>query len=1136
MKSSKVQDKYTENINILLREVTHYKHANFKKETRNIIKIKHFLKYFESCNNSFMNTPLDLLWSPNYLTPKFLEDISVYEYNEIIPLIIQLLIGDFKNTIKKKKLVNLKEKNQKLCSFYFLPINKNDNIFFCLCLEGTFYLSSTMHFLSVSRNWDFEDVGKEFLEKLNNNKNFPLIDYDKNGIYLVDEILFSHKEKDGANERIICYPLRKINIKNNTIFSKTYVHKKEIVLFKDADDFKDNELNESIISQIEDNQYENIIISAIEGDVLGCQLSTQEKSFVKDSDTFIISGRPGTGKTTVILFKLFSIYFNYELKKNLWLKNEKRRNNLKNEIKNSQNKIKNDNKTTESLRVVFTSLSQHLCEKQKNIFEEIMVNKMEEIKPFYSPVSSHLLKTMSSFRNLSKYPIFANFRKIMFMIDGSLTFQFFSRLNLDIYEGDHDTEYFYSKDYKYEVNQYSSNQNYKYINFFYRNPVFVNVIELKESNERTFIKFYEEFLLKRKKIPLADTLYKLNLNPLEIYAQLISVIKGSYSSHLYMNNCISKEDYKLKGRKITDLPNLDDIYDVCMLYEEYKKGKYFDIQDLVNFLIRQVKLEFKDIKLIDYLFLDEIQDLTISQVYLLALVSKHCKIYAGDTCQTISKINRFRFSELKNIFYNFSKVIPNYPKVNEAYLNLNYRLNSKILSLSTFMAYLMKILFPNTIDKFQDDFSIKIIERKPIYLNNINLIIDKISNNQQNNNARDYTLTANHCFIYNDEKDGDNLNQLYGDNIYKLNVEQSKGLEFELVISYNFFSSSKFQGLWNKIFSNIEGEKNNSINSSSVIKLNNILRQEKIQNLIETLNLKNIYSNLQDIEKKIVDELKNFVYPKELNNSYDKHEIFEFCSELKKFYVVITRPKTFLVFYENNLNRDRSGFYKFMNSNNINLIDYEDNNNNSQSNFLNEINMYFKNINLIVESHDNLRIIGNTEFKEGHYSRASFLYKKANHQILALISEVFNLKEILDEEINLSDSNKIELNNLNNEIVNKASKLIEIQESTGLQSLIEEDENAININDIYEQIINYNGKSLINLNRYDEAIELYMRYGLKYNVGMIYYKYKEEYQLSFRYFNEIGNYKFALKSLIKTNDYKKAFDYTNKIASFLFII
>ena len=278
----------------------------------------------------------------------------------------------------------------------------------------------------------------------------------------------------------------------------------------------------------------------------------------------------------------------------------------------------------------------------------------------------------------------------------------------------------------------------------------MNVVKLQESNENIFVEFYKRFLSQRKIIPLAQNLFDLNLNPLEIYAQLISIIKGSYSSHLYMNNCISKEDYKKKGRKITDLPNLDEIYDICMKYEEYKNGKYFDIQDLVNFLIRQVKLELKNVKLIDYLFIDEIQDLSVSQIYLLILVSKYCKVYAGDTCQTISKINRFRFSELNNIFYNFGKIIENYPKINNAYLCLNYRLNSKILRLSTFMAYLMKLLFPNTLDKFQDDFSIKIIEQKPIIVNDLKFIVDNIKNNQsKKDNKEDYTLAANHCFIYN---------------------------------------------------------------------------------------------------------------------------------------------------------------------------------------------------------------------------------------------------------------------------------------------------------------------------------------------------------------------------------------------------
>ena len=118
-KLSKLQSKYDENLSTLYREVTNYKHTYFKKETRKVIKIKHFLKYFESCNNSFMNTPLDLVWNNNYLTPNFLEDISSVEYNDIIPLIIQLLIGDFQNTIKKKKLGFEKTKSKNMFFLFF---------------------------------------------------------------------------------------------------------------------------------------------------------------------------------------------------------------------------------------------------------------------------------------------------------------------------------------------------------------------------------------------------------------------------------------------------------------------------------------------------------------------------------------------------------------------------------------------------------------------------------------------------------------------------------------------------------------------------------------------------------------------------------------------------------------------------------------------------------------------------------------------------------------------------------------------------------------------------------------------------------------------------------------------------------
>jgi len=226
-KLQKAKSKYEENLLLLEREVKNYKHDNFKKETRNIIKVKHFLKYFESCNNSFMNTPLNLVWPFNYLTQEFLDDISYLEYDDIIPKILQLLMGDFNGATKKKKLVNLRDPNQKICSFYFLPIkpNSNDNILFCLCLEGEFCPSASIHFLSISSNWNYEEIAEDFLKKINNDNNFPLVEFDKNGLILVDELLFSHKEKDELSGRIICYPLKRVNTYNNTVFKTMKIHK-----------------------------------------------------------------------------------------------------------------------------------------------------------------------------------------------------------------------------------------------------------------------------------------------------------------------------------------------------------------------------------------------------------------------------------------------------------------------------------------------------------------------------------------------------------------------------------------------------------------------------------------------------------------------------------------------------------------------------------------------------------------------------------------------------------------------------------------------------------------------------------------------------------------------------------------------
>ena len=81
-----------------------------------------------------------------------------------------------------------------------------------------------------------------------------------------------------------------------------------------------------------------------------------------------------------------------------------------------------------------------------------------------------------------------------------------------------------------------------------------------------------------------------------------------------------------------------------------------------------------------------------------------------------------------------------------------------------------------------------------------------------------------------------------------------------MVIVYNFFSSSKFQGLWDKIFRNLKGVKNESINNSAKLQLETILYQENISYLIETLHLENIYKAVNDVinrTNKMKNNIKN---------------------------------------------------------------------------------------------------------------------------------------------------------------------------------------------------------------------------------------------------------------------------------------
>jgi hypothetical protein len=216
-----------------------------------------------------------------------------------------------------------------------------------------------------------------------------------------------------------------------------------------------------------------------------------------------------------------------------------------------------------------------------------------------------------------------------------------------------------------------------------------------------------------------------------------------------------------------------------------------------------------------------------------------------------------------------------------------------------------------------------------------------------------------------------------------------------------------------------------------------------------------------------------------------------------------------------------------MKSQNINLIVEEDNDENSQSNFINKVSEYFQKIKLTVSSPEELRKLGNNEFNEAHYLRAIYLYKKGKNKFLSLISEIFNNEELLNQEININNENYSGINHLSIKIVDNISKALELYEKSknNLGKIIGHQNNKINIIKVIGKLMDFKGRSLVLLKKYDEAIECYKNHNdnKNYELGIIYYKYKKSYQLAFKCFDSIKNYKYALKSLKKMNDYEYLF-------------
>jgi superfamily I DNA/RNA helicase len=261
-----------------------------------------------------------------------------------------------------------------------------------------------------------------------------------------------------------------------------------------------------------------------------------------------------------------------------------------------------------------------------------------------------------------------------------------------------------------------------------------------------------------------------------------------------------------------------EVYDLFLNYEKLKKeGSYYDECDLVLNIARRISgLDQKTIDKmaaegsnsnllpIDSLFVDEVQDFTQAELYLLANLCRDPNnlFLAGDTAQSIAVGVDFRFTDVRQTFYNsFSGIEPKLLQ-----LSHNYRSHAGILRLAACVVELLYHFFGNSLDKLPPDLGL-FSGPKPVIMDvgSTQELVLMLQGAKRETSRIEFG--AHQVVIVRNEEAKKTVQNDFGiDPDWVMTVQESKGLEFDDVLLYNFFSDSPAEDLWRAVSSYSEAD------------------------------------------------------------------------------------------------------------------------------------------------------------------------------------------------------------------------------------------------------------------------------------------------------------------------------------------
>ncbi|GJE94213.1 hypothetical protein PsYK624_103810 [Phanerochaete sordida] len=289
-----------------------------------------------------------------------------------------------------------------------------------------------------------------------------------------------------------------------------------------------------------------------------------------------------------------------------------------------------------------------------------------------------------------------------------------------------------------------------------------------------------------------------NFDPALIFAEIMGVIKGSESALKTEQGYLDEQAYIAVSHRQqgTFAGRREAVYALFSAYLRVKRERRdWDAADRTHAILRGLEEVGVPGKKIDFLYVDEAQDnLLVDALVLRNLCSNPDGLFwAGDTAQTISVGSSFRFDDLKAFLYR--RELVSAPKgltlksPESFQLTVNYRSHGGIVRCAHSVVQLITKFWPHAIDTLAEEKGV-VDGLKPIFFSGWDQDTVQYEQFLFGATGSQIEFGAQQCILVRDDAARSRLQAQMGDIGLILTLYESKGLEFNDVLLYNFFEDS----------------------------------------------------------------------------------------------------------------------------------------------------------------------------------------------------------------------------------------------------------------------------------------------------------------------------------------------------------